>query len=403
MSEILALGLMLIGGYWSGRLLRRLGLPSVTGYLLLGILIGPHGPLALLPNVLVHDRLEPITDLVLGVVAFSVGGQLSGRNLKRHGLGILAIALLESLGAFTLVFVSLHYLVGADIVLSLLAGAISSATAPAATIAVIKEFRARGPLTDTILAVVALDDAVAIIIFGVATAIAGVIGPGKGISDPMVLLMEPTIEVFGSIVLGFVAGFILSKMSQQVQQRPNQIALVLGSTLVVGGTATVLHCSALLSNMAAGACIASFSPYAARIFNSLRDLEASLFIAFFVLAGAHLRFDLLASAGLMGGAYLLARGLGKLIGAWLGCRIAGSPPLVRANLGFALLPQAGVAIGLAFVARTFLPPDKAALLATVILATVAINEFIGPLTAKIAITRAGEATVLGGDRDDDED
>lgn len=395
MNIIFALGIFLLVGYLSGRVASRFKIPEVTGYIVAGILIGP-SVLHLIPESITEHELDFVVDLALGLIAFSIGGGLNLKQVGKLGKSIISITLFQCFGAFLLVtltiFLFSNVLRGDRpglLSLSLLLGAIASATAPAATIAVINELRAKGLFTTTLLSVVALDDALAIGIFGVAHAFAiSLLGKG-GSTLQMVTL--PIREIFGSLILGGAAGFILHLIFPFFKTRREILMVVLGSVLFIGGCAIALHFSSLLTNITAGFVVVNLARRNQRFVASLDDFTPPVYAVFFVLAGTHLKFAMLAKVGLLGLIFILARSIGKIGGTFVGGHISKAPDIVKKWLGVSLLPQAGVAVGLALIAyeNPILAPYSDILI-NVVLASVAINEIIGPPATAFAIRKSKE-------------
>lgn len=408
MPIISTVGLVLIIGFIGSRILRRFKIPSVTGYIFAGILVG-HSVLGLISKEIVFS-LRIITTLALGLIAFTIGSELKIRKIRQLGKNIFYIAPLESLGAFLLVsgaillfgiFFSascgLDIDPGKGIVtqilpLALLLGAIASATAPAATLAVMNEYRAKGPLTDTLLAVVALNDGFCIIIFGLVYGIMNALAGGGDHLSLFAILGHPLLEIIGSVAFGALLALILHLLLRFVGGRSGALIVVLGMVCLCSGIATTYNLSPLLANMAMGFTIGNISRKTQLVSGSIQGIEAPIFVAFFTIAGAELNLHLLPKIGLLGGLYFLFRILGKAGGAGMGARLSQAPKTVQRYLGLGLVPQAGVAIGLTLLVQQ--NPNfvtYGAIITNTVLATVALNELIGPFTAKLAFIKSGEA------------
>lgn len=414
-------GLVLLFGFLGSRLARRLGLPSVTGYLFAGVIVG-HSVLGWIkdvPDSHLSITLENLSIMALGIIAFDIGSELRFSKLRRTGKNVLPIALLESVGSFFAVtgtillfawiFPSL-VLRGAsfkDIVpLALILGAISSATAPAATLAIINEYRAKGPLTETLLGVVALDDGFCIMIFGMTFPVALALAGGAAAGSPLTfsgLVLGPLQEIALSLCLGIVAGLIIVLVLNYVRGKSSHMVIILGVILLLCGLASHWHLSPLLTNMAFGCLITNSSRRSGSVISSLESIEPPLFVAFFTIAGIHLNLKLLGTIGGLGLIYFIARIIGKSGGASIGAALSRAPKTVRKYIGLGLIPQAGVAIGLVLLVQEH--PVLAELrvggqtipsiITNCILASVALNELLGPLAAKIALSKAGEINVEG--------
>lgn len=400
MNLIFAISLLLLIGYFGGRLARRIRLPEVTGYILMGILIGP-SCLRLIPQPILEEELDPVVDIALGIIAFSIGGSLSLPQIKRFGKNITWITLMQSLGAFLLVAISvsliapliLHFPLSTIFPFALVLGAIATATAPAATVAVINELKARGPLTTTLLAVVALDDALAIGIFGISNSIASTL---MGEMSTHRIILTSIIEIVGSLGLGVCLGFLLRFISRYLRTDHGFLIVSLGMVCLTSGTAMIFKLSPLLANMVLGFIIVNGRKKDQRFITVLEFISPPLYAIFFALAGTYLRVTTLSLVGLLGVVFIFTRVLGKVGGAWLGGCFSKVSPKVKTYLGFALIPQAGVAIGLVLIAHEN-PAFKiyGDMMINIVLASVAINEIVGPPLASLAIRKAGEATVAG--------
>ncbi|MFH1416277.1 MAG: cation:proton antiporter [Elusimicrobiota bacterium] len=395
MDILLLIGISIFAGFYTGRVFNRLKFPAVVGYLIAGILLGPSF-LNVFPLDITH-RLGIISDLALGIVAFNIGNELKVSVLKKMGSGILTIILAESLAAFLLVFIGIYLLTG-ELALSLIFGSLAVASAPAGTWVVLREYRARGPLTDTILAVVGLDDALAIVIFGFAAGIAKVILSHTGSFSFSNCFLEPVLKSSEAILLGTALGIIIIYIMRRLKNRDDMFKITIGAITVCTGIANICNISVILSNLFMGLTMTNiFLMTSRKAVESINKVAPTIYIIFFVLAGAHLQIGLLPTMGMIGLTYIVCRIIGKLSGAYAGSILSGASGNVKKYLGMAILSQAGVAVGLALlVGRNFssMGPEGehlAKLAINTIAATTIIFELIGPLTAKIAITKAGEA------------
>lgn len=377
-----SIGLLLLTGLFVGKIAGQFHFPAVTGYILGGILIGP-SLLNLLPE---FPFRQPIEGIALSLIAIAIGGELSLKNLRDLGPQIATITTTQLLGAFVLVLLTSR-LLGASLQLSLLLAALATATAPAATIAVIREYRAKGKFTNTLLAVVALDDAGCLIVYSMAAAFASVLTNGSGIS--LFTFWEPIREILGSFLLGIIGGLILCQGLRYLHNDGEILTFGLALAILTSGLATTWNLSSLLATMTLGMIATNLSSESRHLFDLIQRIEPPIYVAFFVLAGMYLQLDVLPSIGALGIGYVLARIVGKMGGAYLGASITKAPDAVRNYLGLALIPQAGVAIGLSVVAVAQFPELKSTIM-TVILASVVVSEIIGPLGAKLALTKAGE-------------
>ena len=259
-----------------------------------------------------------------------------------------------------------------------------------ATVAVLKEYKARGPLTDSLIAIVAMDDAVCIIIFAIAVAIVGVLNGGEKIGLSIIHITLPLWEIGGSITLGIIMGIILTIILRKRRREEYEIMIILiGSAFLLGRLAELIGLSALLFNMTAGLTLINLDPNPI-FYKSLEHIELPIFIVFFTLAGATLNLQILFKNWELGFLYIFARAIGKISGVFIGGKIAKANTIIQKYLGFAMLPQAGVAIALALSVQTKFPQIASVIMA-IVLASVAVNELIGPLGTKFAITASGEA------------
>ncbi|MFY9425197.1 MAG: cation:proton antiporter [Bacillota bacterium] len=387
MNMVLYLGLILLAGFTAGKLINYVKLPAVTGYLVIGLLLGP-SLLGLVTSETI-TALTPINTIALSIIAFTIGGEFAIKQLKKVGKSVILIAILEVVGAFAFVTLTLHFLLGVDLYIALIFGAISSATAPAATIMVLRQYKARGPLTDTLLAVVAIDDALCVIAFGITMAISKVLA-GEVSGSLATMIGAPFWELFGSFLLGTIAALVLLTISTRLKEQPDRIVIILGMVLATAGLAEMLNLSTLLACMAMGCISVNLLPReTGRIFDILKSVDTPIYVLFFVLAGANLQLELVTQVGAIGVAYIVSRVIGKMAGAALGAKLGGAPETVLKYLGLGLVPQAGVAIGVTLVVQQNFP-SIADLVTTVILGSVVVYEIIGPFCSKLAITRAGE-------------
>lgn len=382
---LLDFAVLLIASLLGARLAQLLHLPAVTGYLLAGLVLGPSVLGVFSPDE--SSLLAPINDLALGTIAFSIGSEFQWKKLAKLGASVTWITLAQGLGTFLMVDLVLTFVLHQPQQIALLLGAIATATAPAATLLVIREYKARGPLTDMLLAVVALDDALGIIVFGIISAACkAMLGGASGWQS---MLLAPLWEIACSLAIGAILGYLLGIFSRRLRSADQLTCLTIGSVLLVAGIAPHFELSLLLTAMMMGTVVVNLLTEHQRVFRSISGLEAPLYAIFFTLAGAGLDFRVLLSTGAIGVGYILARALGKVLGAAAGATLTHASPAIRRYLGIALLPQAGVAIGLTMLAaREF--PELGNLLTTLVLAGVFVYELIGPPCAKLAVVGAGE-------------
>jgi Kef-type K+ transport system membrane component KefB len=398
MNILLYLAIIIITGLLFGKLAKLVKLPNVTGYIVGGIIVVPIlGIFGI--NIIPQDGLEElniISQIALGFIAFSIGTEFKLSYFKRVGSQPIIIATLESLLAIIVVFVVL-VLFGYDLRFSLVLSAIAAATAPAATIMVIKQYKAKGDVTENLLSVVAIDDATAIIFFGIFVAIAQAIGTTSDVSLAMSIL-KPFIEIIFSLGIGLVAGVIISLALKWYTGRGNRISVILAMILLVSSLGLVIkqispdfEFSTLLSCMMMGAIFTNTTKDETldTVMGLVDRFTPPIFIMFFVLSGMELDLNVLSTVGVVGIIYIIGRVVGKVLGAYLGARISHAPAKVKKYLGFGLIPQAGVAIGLTIVADSIIPEYSAQIKAVILSATF-IYELVGPLITKASLTAAGE-------------
>jgi len=409
MPILLLLGVVIIIGYYFGRNMRFVKLPSIIGFMLFGVLMGP-SLLNIFTDELV-DKLNFIPDIALGFVALSIGMELKVSSLKKLGKGIIYIILIESFGAFVVVFGSL-YLLTHNLILSLLFASIAPASAPAGTVAVIQEFKAKGPLTKALYAVVGFDDGLGIIIFGFALAIAQDLllqQTGAESASIWMTLLYPFKEVIFSMAIGAATAWLLSILSKRITNPDDILIITVGFIFVTCGLSILLHLSLILTNMVIGMFIVNVSDRSlvTKIQSRLSLLLPLLFIMFFTLAGASLHVSALPALGVIGVVYVVSRSVGLISGSRLGAIIGKSDKNIKNYLGLGILSQAGVAIGLSLmIKQSFKGMGKVvetvngvdvtsgeqigAIIITTVTATCIFFEIIGPILTRIALKKAGE-------------
>ena len=385
MNLLFYLAIMLFAGLLFGRLLKLVKLPNVTGYLIAGLVLGPF-----VTKILTAEQVESlsvISNMALSFIAFTVGLSFKRSYFKRVGMTPVVIALLEALVAVFLVQGAL-IAAGFDVAFSIVLGAIAAATAPAATIMVIKLYGAKGPVTDRLLAVVAIDDAVALVAFGFAVSIAGVIS-GNGGGNIFLSILQPLWQVVLSLLIGAVMGVLFKIPLRFFKKSGNRLIIIIGFVFMTSALATLCGVSELLACMALGSVFCNISTESDSI-NDLCDFfTPPLFELFFVVSGAGLDVSVLPQIGVMGAIYVVVRCVGKYLGAFIGAKIMKAPDAVAKYIGPTLIPQAGVAIGLTIVAQSVVP-HYAAQVRAVILCGTLIYELVGPAITKITLKKAGE-------------
>lgn len=381
---LLSLSLSMIIALLMTRVMKKVSLPNVTGYLIAGLISGPY--CLKLYNSENLSGLTIITSVALGFIAFSIGGEFKLSSLKKLGAKIFVITVFEAVGASFLVATVL-ILCKFPVTLALILGAIASATAPAATLMVVRQYKARGPVTETLLPVVAIDDAVCLMLFSILSSVAKSLE--KGGFNLYETIVKPLLEIVLSLIVGFVIGIILSVGTKFFKSRANRISLVVTAVFLGVGIADRFGLSSLLLCMSIGAALANYSAVSDPVMDGSERWTPPLFMLFFVISGAQFNFSILTEIGLVGVLYLLMRSFGKYFGARIGCRIAKTPKTVRNYLGITLLPQAGVAIGMAQLSLTVVPEYGEKIRAVVLCATL-VYELVGPLLTKLSLQKAGE-------------
>ncbi len=389
MNTILNLGLILLLGLLAERLIQKIKLPTVTAFIIVGILIGP----SFLD--LVHDQLIAssglISNIALGFIAFSLGETFLLSTFRTIGKPVIYISLTAALLPWILVTAGLHILLEQPLPLAILFGAISSATAPAATLMVIREYRARGTFTSTLLGVVAIDDAWCLIVFALSFALAQDALLGGGATPPLLTVLFPFVrEIVFAAILGSILAFICHFFAHYIKVKSDLLIYLLGFLLLNTGLALYFHLSLLLANIIFGAVLVNLSPTSFKFFDLIKTVDAPLYLLFFILAGANLEFALLRGVVLIVLLFIILRSLGKVSGAFLGGYLSHAEPKIRKYLGWALLPQAGVAIGLALIVKESFPSVGNLLFSTII-ATTVFYEIAGPLFTRYALVASKEA------------
>ena len=422
MNQILCIAIALFVGLLSSRLMKLLRLPNVTGYLISGIIFGPYvlgqyigGWTSDPASQTSIQAISWISEIALGFIAFTIGCSFKTSSLKAVGKKVVIITIFEALGGaivtiggLFIAYIFLKDSLPISIILTL--GAIACVTAPAATLMVIKQYRARGPVVDTLIPVVAFDDAVALIAFSVLFSVSKSIASATELSFVGVIVV-PLIEIIVSLALGAALGAIVSLGCKWFKSRANRMILIIASILVVVGLTMLANTyswkmfgedfsfSSLLACMMIGAMFINLRKDAQRTIERIDGFTPPLYMLFFVISGANLNITIFASKDaliviIVALVYIVMRSIGKWSGAFASAKLTKSEPTVQKYLGFTLLPQAGVAIGLATTASQTLAKlgleKESSLILAVILSATIIYELFGPLITKIALYKAGE-------------
>lgn len=378
---LLSIAIILFAGFLMTRLTKLLRLPNVSGYIMAGILIGP-GVLGLIPKETVSG-MDFISDVALAFIAFGVGRFFKKEVLREAGFKVILITLLESLLAGALVTAVMILVFRLEVPFSLLLGAIATATAPASTMMTIDQYHVRGPFVNLLLQVVAFDDVVCLLVFSVVSTVVSAQGTVR-----LETVLLPLLYNGGMMLLGAVFAFLLSRLLTSSRSTDNRLILAIAMLLGLSGICTTLEVSPLLSCMVFGAVYINLT-HDKVIYHQINSFSPPILSLFFVVSGMNLDVTALTAFGSIGVVYFLVRIVGKYAGAFLGCAVTGVDRQSRNWLGMALVPQAGVAIGLAHLGRRILPPEYGNLLMTIILASSVLYELIGPACAKLALFRSG--------------
>lgn len=387
LGALLSIAIILLTGLIFGKLASYVRLPNVTGYLVGGLVVGPS-----ILNVISAESISSlgiVSQVALGFIALTIGLSFKFSYFKRVGWTPVVIALFEATLAVIVVQVALM-LAGFDIGLSIMLGAIAAATAPAATVMVIKQYKAKGPVTDTLLSVVAIDDAIAIILFGFSAAFVHTLGDSSTAGTAgLMTFLSPLIEILGAFLIGAVVAVVMKYALEFFPTRGARLSLLISGVFLITGLSMHFGVSELLANMAGGMVLTNISLQAQRLDEMTDFITPPIYMAFFVISGARLQIGIIPTIGLIGIIYIVFRVVGKVSGAYIGAKVMKAPPKIQKYLGPMLIPQAGVAIGLTTVAEQLIPQHAAEITAVVLVGTL-VYEFIGPVITKISLEKAGE-------------
>ena len=407
LNELLNISVAMFAGLMLTRLGNKLKLPDVTAYLVAGVLIGPcvlgalHIPGLGFSSFDELEALGAISDVALGFIAFSIGNEFRLSQLRETGRQALVIGILQALVTTLVVdaaLLGLHFLFpqALSVPAAITLGAIAAATAPAATLMVVRQYKAKGKLTDLLLPIVALDDAVGLVVFAVSFGVARALS--SGIVDVYTIVVNPILEILGSLFLGALAGLGLAKIEPFFHSNTNRIAMSISfvfltvalSMLKIPAGGATIGFSPLLVCMMLGSVFCNLCPLSEEIMRVADRWTAPVLVLFFVLSGAELELGVFAKAGsvAIGLVYILFRSLGKYIGARESAKLVGCDKKVVDYLGFTLLPQAGVALGMCVTAAQL--PGDGSLVRNIVLFAVLNYELFGPVLTKWALTKAGD-------------
>lgn len=409
MEILLSIAVALFAGLMMTRIIKPLGLPAVTGYLVAGVLIGPFclGLLGIeglgFPTMEYVEQFGLISDVALGFIAFSIGNEFRVSQLRQIGKKATVIAIFQALTATVFVDIALCVLsliLGEDklpMSAAITLGAVATATAPAATLMVVRQYKAKGKLTDLLLPIVALDDAVGLVVFAVSFGVAK--GMVSGSIDVFSILVNPLVEIVASLALGAIMGFVFSQTEKLFHSRSKRLAVsVMFVFLTVGltmlkfniGPVTVGF-SSLLACMMLGTVFCNVCESSEELMDRVDRWTTPLFVLFFVISGAELELDVFMDIAIVGIGlvYILFRSLGKYFGTFASSKFMKCEDSIVKYLGITLLPQAGVALGMSVTAMQ-LGDYEGSLIRNIILFSVLVYELVGPMLTKMALTKAGE-------------
>lgn len=396
LNIILLIGLAIFLGTAGARVFQKFRIPQIVGYVVIGLIIGESGL-----NLIGRDTVETLSlfnMFALGVIGFMIGGELRRDVFRKYGKQFFIILCSEGITAFILVailsgFVAWYFTgnLHTSVAMALVLGAIASATAPAATTNVLWEYKTRGPLTSTVLAIVALDDCLALLLYGLASSIAAAF-LGKTNGSIWTTIPIAVFEIVGAVILGVLAGFLLSFILKRIKEPDKALAFAVSSVLLVIGLSIALKVGSILAAMVLGATIANLAPRRRQsTFELMEKFTPPIYVLFFVLAGAHLVLgEVTGWMIVMVIVYIIGRTVGKAFGSWFGAKRSQAPDVVRRYLGFCLLSQAGVAIGLAIISSQLFTEQVGHAIIVIVMTTTFIVEVFGPMFVKLGVKKAGE-------------
>ena len=392
-SVIVSIALMLFIGFLMTRITKKLKLPNVTAYIITGILLGPYC-LKLIPNNVIKG-MDFLSDIALAFIAFTTGEFFKLDVLKKNGLKVLVITILESLGASLLVFILTYCILHLELSFSIVLAALAAATAPASTLMTIHQTGAKGDFVDTLLQVVALDDIVGLLFYSIAISIAVATQTGEGLNVKSII--TPIVTNIGVLILGGGFGVLLKLLISSKRSTDNRLIITVGLLFAFCGICEVLGVSSLLGCMAMGTVYINITDDN-KLFKQINYFSPPILLLFFVRSGLNFKLDALLNTSnsigstpllVIGILYFVIRIIGKYLGAFLGCMWTKKEKKTRNYLGLALIPQAGVAIGLAALGARELGGEQGIALETIILASSVLYELVGPACAKLSLYLSG--------------
>lgn len=407
MSTLLSISIATLAGLLMTRVIKPLKLPAVTAYLIAGVLIGPYCLGALHIDGLgftsseAVESLSLISEVALGFIAFSIGNEFRLNDLKHTGRQAAVIGVVQAVAATLLVDVALvvlHFLMPDKITVAqaITLGSIATATAPAATLMVVRQYKAKGPLTSLLLPIVALDDAVGLVVFAVSFGIARTLT--NGVVDLVSILVNPLVEILASLALGSILGWLLTQLEKLFNSNTNRLNLTIAFVFLTASLAMLefhigpvtVGFSSLLVCMMLGTVFCNLCPLSQDLMGKADKWTSPLFALFFVISGAELELSVFADIAIVGVGvvYILFRSIGKYVGAYASAKWTHCSPEICKYLGITLLPQAGVALGMCITAAQL--GEQGGLIRNIVLFSVLIYELVGPMLTKLALTAAGD-------------
>jgi Kef-type K+ transport system membrane component KefB/CBS domain-containing protein len=394
LNLIMLLGLAVFGGAVGAKIFQRMHIPQIVGYVAIGIFLGPVFGIVK-PEAI--DSLEPFNMFALGLIGFLIGGELKREMFTKLGKQVGAILLFEGIAAFLLVGISSFIVMRfffdwrMSLAVAVVLGAICAATDPASTVSVLWEYKTRGPLTTMLTAIVALDDALALVLYAIGVSVAGVITGNEGQSFIAALGMS-LLHVGGALVLGGIAGYVLYWIVDRIDDREKVLVFSVGSVMVIIGLALMLELDVIIAAMTLGVVLTNCKSRRAEVsFKVMHQFSSPIYVLFFVLVGARLQVEHLnLMILLLTAAYVIGSIVGKTGGAYLGALYSHAPKTVRKYMGFCLYPQGGIAVGLLIMASSKFAPEIASIMLLVVIVGAFVLQIIGPVCVKLGAKKAGE-------------
>lgn len=382
-NSLLIIGIIFFLGLASDVLGSKTIVPRVTFLILIGIAIGPSG-VGLLPQAFINGWFNAITTIALGMVGFLLGQQFTVNALAKIGKKVFYMAVGKVITTFVFIFAALS-IAGVDMYISLILASIATATAPAAVYEVVHELKIKNKFTKNLLAIVAFDDILGLLLFSIVLSFVSF----NGYSGFYEILGHGVFEIGASIAVGYMAGYPIAKITGRLNGGEPIMVEALGSVFIICGMALALELSPILCAMALGSSVATFGSHHKTPFHAIKHIEWPFMILFFLLAGASLHIDTLFSIGLIGFIYIVVRIIGCYVGTGIGARLSGADSTTQKLMGFALIPQAGVAIGMALIASQKIG-DITNIVLPVVLGSTVFFEIIGPVIARYIIVRSSK-------------